>query len=241
MPNLDRIKQAIWDAFHGTAQPTFENGLGLIVSEVGWQVGVVSPWASSYHGRENVATTDEATQATIYGELVRRLSCDPNVTDLLFLHLVDETDLSGFQSGLERADGSRRPSYAAVKQAIAQTHGKCLGTPTRWRHASGVVGASVRFSGLRAIAHADEGATATAAYVRVSPKRTPNRVAIGRALASGELTAAEGNLAAGTTVAVRGPARPTRRGTYALAVSLRAAMSGDRRSLFLSRPFRVRG
>ena len=41
--NLDRIKQAVWDAFHGTAQPTFENGLGLVVSEVGWQVGVVAP------------------------------------------------------------------------------------------------------------------------------------------------------------------------------------------------------
>src|SRR5256714_8632807 len=92
--NLDRIKQAVWDAFHGTAQPTLENGLGLVVSEVGWQVGVVGASASAYRGRENVATTDEATQAAIYGELVRRLSCDPDVTDLLFLHLTDESDPS---------------------------------------------------------------------------------------------------------------------------------------------------
>jgi len=238
--NLGRIKQAVWDAFHGTAQPTFENGLGLVVSEVGWQVGVVSPWAAAYHGRENVATTDETTQAAIYGELVRRLSCDPDVTDLLFLHLADESDLSGFQSGLERADGSRRPSYDAVKQAIAQTHGRCLGKPLTWRHATGVVGASVRFSGRRATAQTAEDATYAAAYVRVSPKRAPRRVAIDRLLTSGELDAAEGTLAAAATVRVRRPALPTRRGTYVLAVSLRAAMNGDRRSLFLSLPFHVR-
>jgi hypothetical protein len=238
--NLDRIKQAVWDAFHGTAQPTFENGLGLVVSEIGWQVGVVAPSAAAYHGRENVATTDEATQAAIYGELVRRLSCDPDVTDLLLLHLADESDLSGFQSGLERADGSHRPSYDAVKHAIALTHGRCLGTPLTWRHATGVVGASVRFAGRRAAVRADEAATYAAAYVRVSPKRAPRRVAIDRALTSGELEAAEGNLAAAATVGVRRPALPKRRGTYVLAVSLRAAMNGDRRSLFLSLPFQVR-
>jgi hypothetical protein len=235
--NLDRIKQAVWDAFHGTAQPTFENGLGLVVSEVGWQVGVVSPSTSAYHGRENVATTNEATQAAIYGELVRRLSCDPDVTDLLFLHLADESDLSGFQSGLERADGSRRPSYDSVKTAIAQTHGRCLGKPLTWRHATGVVGAGVRFSGLRAVARADESATVAAAYVRVSPRRALNRAAIGRALASGELASVEGRLGAAASAPVRLPARPARRGTYVLAVSLQAAMNAGRRSLFLSRPF----
>src|SRR5919197_1179119 len=77
--NLDRIKQAVRDGFHGTAQPTFENGLGLVVSEIGWQVRVVAPSAAAHHGRENVATTDDTTQAAIYGELVRRPSCDPSV------------------------------------------------------------------------------------------------------------------------------------------------------------------
>jgi hypothetical protein len=238
--NLDRIKQAVWDAFHGTAQPTFETGLGLVVSEIGWQVGVAGPSASAYYGHENVATTDEATQAAIYGELVRRLSCDPNVTDLLFLHLVDETDLSGFQSGLERADGSRRPSYDAVKQAIGETHGRCLGTPTGWHHVTGVVGGTVTFAGLRATAHADEAATSLSAFIRLSPKRQPSRGAIDRALTSGELDAAESTVPAGGAVPVARPSRPARRGTYVLAVSLRAAMTSDRRSLFLSRPVRVR-
>ena len=36
--NLDRIKQALWDAFQGTAQPTTVTGLKLYLDEVGWQV-----------------------------------------------------------------------------------------------------------------------------------------------------------------------------------------------------------
>ena len=36
--NLDRIKQAAWDAFAGTAQPTTVDGLRLYLDEVGWQV-----------------------------------------------------------------------------------------------------------------------------------------------------------------------------------------------------------
>src|SRR5439155_26607860 len=97
--------------------------------------------------------------------------------------------------------------------------------------------ASVRFAGRPATARADEAATYAAAYVRVSPKRAPRRVAIDRLLTGGELDAAEGSLAATARVVVRRPALPTRRGTYVLAVSLRAAMNGDRRSLFLSSRF----
>ena len=37
MSNLDRLKQAFWDAFNGTAQPTFEQGLDVYLDEHGWQ------------------------------------------------------------------------------------------------------------------------------------------------------------------------------------------------------------
>ena len=36
--NLDRVKQALWDAFDGTAQPTTLGGLRVYLDEVGWQV-----------------------------------------------------------------------------------------------------------------------------------------------------------------------------------------------------------
>ena len=58
---------------------------------------------------------------------------------LSFFHLVDETDLDRWQSGLERADDSHRPSYARVKQMLAQTQGNCQQASVRWKHASGVV------------------------------------------------------------------------------------------------------
>src|SRR5262249_7742480 len=64
--DLDRIKQAVWDAFNGTAQPTFAEAgqsvmlpaLKLRVAEVGWQVGIVPSAQSAYTGTENVSTTD---------------------------------------------------------------------------------------------------------------------------------------------------------------------------------------
>ena len=55
--NLDRLKQALWDAFHGTAQPTTSDGLELHLDEVGWQVdtagrpGLSRPGERAGHGR----------------------------------------------------------------------------------------------------------------------------------------------------------------------------------------------
>ena len=58
--NLDRVKQALWDAFDGTAQPTTLNGLRLHLDEVGWQVDTSR--FTGYQGRENVPVTDELTR-----------------------------------------------------------------------------------------------------------------------------------------------------------------------------------
>ena len=70
--NLDRIKQALWDAFHGTAQPvpaeysggrTAASGLPIDLDEVGEQTTVDTHDALYANGPENVAPIDEATQA----------------------------------------------------------------------------------------------------------------------------------------------------------------------------------
>jgi hypothetical protein len=52
MPNLDRIKQALWDAFNRTRQPHIETGLPLWMDEVGWQVSTEG--IEAYTGDENV-------------------------------------------------------------------------------------------------------------------------------------------------------------------------------------------
>ena len=69
MPNFDRIKQALWDAFNGTKQPHIETGLPLWLDEVGWQVPTEG--SDAYTGAENVPTIDEAGQAAFHAAVVR--------------------------------------------------------------------------------------------------------------------------------------------------------------------------
>jgi hypothetical protein len=267
--NLDRIKQAVWDAFHDTAQPTFLEGLPeppappeppsapeppppptgpppvlpplpvdlpvpplpvapaaeppvrvsgpgegdpgepgaprpgdplpepehappltFKLDEVGWQVAIPATSRRAYHGRENVRPTNERTQARIYGELVRRMSCDASVSELLFFGLVDEANLDRWQAGVVRADRTRRPAWGAVRSALDDVANGCPGRLRAWHHTEKVVGAAVSYSRGRVVVKAEEDATATIAGRRYKvrayrPLRVPVR---GRPVV--ELTAA---------------------------------------------------
>src|SRR5438067_1219328 len=153
--NLDRFKQAWWDAFHGTGQPLFReagpSGPGpfvrIYVDEVGYQARVAADKAALYTGAENVPTIDETTQASYYSQLIASMACDPNVALLNFFHAVDETSLPAWQSGMVMPDGTHRASYAAVKQAIVANQ-QCKGTLAEWRHSERVVGASATLKTL---------------------------------------------------------------------------------------------
>ena len=88
LANLDRIKQAVWDAFNGTAQPTFaEPGnaaakpLRFDLDEVGWQVAPLPALASMYTGVETAGTKliTEPQQATYYSDTITLAECDPSV------------------------------------------------------------------------------------------------------------------------------------------------------------------
>jgi hypothetical protein len=139
--NLDRVKQALWDAFDGTAQPTTLDGLTLHLDEVGWQVDTAG--LQGYHGLENVPVTDEVTQASIYGRLVSEAACDPDVAEMSFFGFRDDGLRTGFQAGLLRADGTPRASADAVQAAIAATAGGCAGAVVHWKPRSAVAGARV--------------------------------------------------------------------------------------------------
>jgi len=139
--NLDRVKQALWDAFHDTEQPTTVEGLKLHLDEVGWQVDTAG--LAGYSGRENVPVTDELTQAVIYGDLIRRAACDPDVASLSFFGFRDDGARTGFQAALQRLDGSPRPAAEAVRAAIAETAAGCSAPLEGWRPHADVVGASV--------------------------------------------------------------------------------------------------
>ena len=257
--DLARIKQAVWDAFGGTAQPTLPEGpakpgadaLGLVIGEFGWQVDIGAALAGRYTGRENVPTVSEAEQAQFYAELIQMLGCDPAVTDALLLHLLDDPDLGRFQTGLLRLDLSERPSYSAVRKAIAAAR-SCQAL-TSWTHATGVVGAQAIFGtrdhpASRAIfgisARAAEEARAKAGIFRVGGRDArPRRDEVSRSLSRATRDA---GAVLTTAKLVRAGHKPRLEflgqlepGYYAFGLRLVATMNAERSRTFVSKVFRV--
>ena len=238
--NFDRIKQAFWDAFDGTGQKTFEQGLRVKYDEVGWQVAVVPEAVPAYSGTENIVPTTEAAQAAIYAGLLRYVACDPATDAVLFFGLQDEPNLDRWQAALMRADGTPRPSYNAVKATLAETGGNCAGKIRSWRHSTTVDGAAATFlKGRRFpsrvdswsfLASADEDALFDAGIYRL----TRGGSAI-KARTLGE----SGRLDAHLKRLVRFPARRLRPGTYVYSIRFRADANPSRTSRKTSRPFVV--
>jgi hypothetical protein len=257
LPNLGRLKQAVWDAFHGTAQPTFaEPGvtqfgkpLTLDLDELGWQVAPLPSLAGLYTGTENVPTVDEATQATYYSDSIQMAACDPSVTSLSFFLLTDEQDLkTGWQSGLERIDGSHRPSFDAVQQTIAATHGNCQGVMHGWRHAAGVQAPKAIWGNLRQVRKLRNvrwsflvGAGELATFRAGVFKAGTTNAKILRSLRTGRpkaLLRAIGVIRAKNRV-VTLPQKRLKAGRYVYAVWMVASMNPQRTSLIVSRRFGV--
>jgi len=253
LPNLDRLKQAVWDAFNGTAQPTFAetgtqsmNPLRLELDEIGYEVAVPPALAGLYTGTENHPTVDEPTQATYYQDVIMTSECDPTVRSLSFFLLPDEPDLSRWQSGLERIDGSHRPSYDAVKSTMAQTHGNCTQGMTSWRHSGAVIQPRLSWGPRRRTARwkkwrFNAGAGEEALYRAGIFKAGTSRRAITRSLTRGRpraVLSAKGTIKAKVrTVAF--PSRRLKRGRYVMAIRMTPTMNSRRASIFISRVFRV--
>jgi hypothetical protein len=223
--NLDRFKQAWWDAFHGTAQPLFreagDSGAGpfvrIFVDEVGYQARVAVEKAPLYSGTENVPLVDEATQGSYYAQLIALMACDPDVALLNFFHAVDETNLAAWQSGVVLPDGTHRASFAAVKDAILANQ-SCHGKVHEWRHVTGVVGARALF---RALPHAfalraDEGFSYDVRIMRPSSTR--------------RLTGAAGQGEAERDLLFKLP--KLRPATYRVKITLRAETDPERETSF---------
>lgn len=244
VPDFDRLKQAIHDAFAGTAQPTVERGLKLRVHESGHETDTGK--LPGYKGVEEVPPVDEATQARYYEQLIRFFVCDASVESFNFFHLVDEANREGVQSGLIRADGSRKPSYAAVKAAITRAGQGCDGRPVRWAPSAAVIGGKVNFGPGGPRLSAEEEATYTAGLFRVTGSLgEAGRTAIVRSLASAHVpsratAATEGRVRAYYNVRVRSLLGAAAPGRYVFGVRLRAAMNTARTSVFVSPAFTVR-
>jgi hypothetical protein len=157
--DLDRIKQALWDAFHNTGQPIVtEQPAGRVTAfsppqqlpinlDEAAEQTVVTGDQGPYDGTpENVTPISEAQQAAHEVELAEIAACDPSVNAVFYFPLIDDTGIStGFQSGDLYAGLGRKQAYDAMKAKIASAQGNCqggvAGVPQTWRHTAKVIGA----------------------------------------------------------------------------------------------------
>jgi hypothetical protein len=160
IPDLDRVKQAVWDAFHGTGQPTtifghvrHSSALGELtgpltfrIDEIGWQTDTNG--LSQYLNSENVPVVSAATQERYLKSMTDRyFACDPSVTDVDLFLLVDEKSRNGrnasgrwlgggWQSGLLTAGGEGvsepKPAYSALAPLWGAGRAACTGPLVRW-------------------------------------------------------------------------------------------------------------
>lgn len=258
MADIPREEAALYDAFDYSGP--------IDLDEVGWQVDTSG--LAGYNGDENVPTIDEATQADYYSQVVKMAACDPRVESVSFFHFIDESDRDRWQSGEERVDGSHRPSYDAIKQAIVDTAGgsRCVSAQqTAFTPSTTVANAAAAFGALRPLPwsaktftfslYAEEDATYKAAIFQVAgpaPVSAVGTALLQRTLASvakAKPRPAVGSVAvASATGTVKAYWKPTvtlrRRtplapGWYVYAATLHAVTNPGRVSTFVSAPFRV--
>ncbi len=146
LSNLDRVKQAVYDAFNGTGQPTTLNGLTFVIDEIGWQTDTSA--YPGYVNAENVAVVSEQQQADRIRTMVTKyLACDPTVVGVQLFLLVDEKYRNGrdesnryvgggWQSGLLTAGGEGvsqpKSSYAPSALLFGAGRAACTGPLISW-------------------------------------------------------------------------------------------------------------
>lgn len=174
---LDRVKQAVYDAFNGTNQPTTMNGLTFRLDEVGWQTDTTA--YSQYFGAETwPQVISEQQQADYLTQTVTQyFACDPTVTDVELFLLIDEATRDGksadgtsvigggWQSGLLTAGGevlsTPKLAYSAVAPLFAQGRTACAGGLVSW--APGAPGSSGTTTGGSVSSSGSAGSLATPA------------------------------------------------------------------------------
>jgi hypothetical protein len=124
-------------AFRGTHQPVPGNrGVTIWYVEDGFQTVPVPEKRRFYHGRENdrfalPAVASERhrkaggiDQAMQLKAAIQLAYCQPSVSGFLNFELLDEDRLGGWQSGLLWRDRTKKPSYEAFKELVAEVRAK---------------------------------------------------------------------------------------------------------------------
>ena len=145
---LDRVKQAVYDAFNGTGQPTTLNGLTFRLDEVGWQTDTTQ--YSQYFNTDTwpQVITEQQQSDYLKQTATQYFACDPTVTDVELFLLVDEASRDGrsadgtsvigggWQSGLLTAGGqgvsTPKVAYGQVGPLFAQGRAACTAGLISW-------------------------------------------------------------------------------------------------------------
>ena len=198
VPNIDRLQQAFWDAFHGTGQPLFAEGTGgdglrWIFDESGWQTGT----------RQRSATTATRTRRPPASRC--RASSTPSDRplrmrragrDAPLLPLVDEADRDRMQTGLVSGTAARRRGRP---QCGTRSPQGCRGPVTSWTHTTKVVGAASGGRRRRWFSlEAEEDFTYRASLVRLGGSRKAPAPSSGRLPATGRRTGRSGRGSVGS-------------------------------------------
>ena len=254
-PNADRLKQALWDAFSGTSQPTVRLGpeaLSRRARLAGRHERRTAPTPAS----ENVPVTTEANQAAIYGQIPRLVACDPAVAAVNIFGFFDESDRgAGFQAG-PLPQGRHASAVAGLVQR-RDRRGLHAAARSPGRRPTGVVGAGAKFNdsspkpakqtAWNTSVTASEDASARIGLFKVK-NQTGSRCAPGRVdvlqVFSGKGSATQeriidGEFAvkAGYTPLLQLDKRALASGVLLLRGCPEAAMNLDRQSTFLSKGF----
>jgi hypothetical protein len=139
--DYDKLMQALTEAFGGTGQPLPGQGRVTIwYMEQGFESTVEFDKVSLYRGRETdrfalppwssrspaSSRAPAPDQATQLSDAVRLAFCQPTVGAFFNFELADEPSLSGWQSGVLWTDWTPKPSYTALKNAIADVNSRSV-------------------------------------------------------------------------------------------------------------------
>ena len=137
-----RVKQAVWDAFHGTAQPTTLEGLTFRIDEIGWQVDTkglagLRQFRERGHDRRGDAggarRRDGAGVLRVRPDRHRRAALPARRRAVPQRPRRKGKPLGGgWQSGLVTVDGQQREAYRTMGQLAAKGRGACAKRQITW-------------------------------------------------------------------------------------------------------------
>lgn len=125
--DYEKLVAAYTEAFRGTDQPTIGGGARIYYLEDGFETTVSSTKRSIYSGVERARTVgSESLHAAQLVDAVRLAYCQPYVASFFNFLLTDEARLTGWQSGVLWADGSKKPAYAAFRGVIREVNSRSV-------------------------------------------------------------------------------------------------------------------